>query len=249
MRETRYFYSTEPLSGVLPTDEAAHAVRVLHLSEGDEVVLTDGRGTFYDAVIKEASAKRCTYNICGMRPWAKPWSGRLHIALAPTKNNDRTEWFAEKATEIGVDEITLLLCRNSERRVMREDRVEKILVAAMKQSHKALLPRLNAMTDFARFVATPFDGDKFIAHCHAPEDIDGGSAKPHLFDTIDGSTDTLVAIGPEGDFTIDEVREALSRGFRQVSLGQSRLRTETAALSAVQMASLRHRITTKTTTP
>ena len=151
--------------------------------------------------------------------------------MAPTKNMDRTEWFAEKATEIGFDELTFLNCRYSERKVIKTERIHKILVSAIKQSLKARLPRLNEMTEFNRFVRQPFSGQKFIAHCHEGE-------KALLKECLQRGEDALVLIGPEGDFSEEEVREALAQGFRPISLGPSRLRTETAALVACHLMNL-----------
>lgn len=218
-------------SAELPEEEAAHAVRVLRLQAGDEVMLTDGEGCFYRAEITTATNKRCLVRVLETQPQAPLWSGHLHIAMAPTKNMDRTEWFAEKATEIGFDELTFLNCRFSERRVIKTERIAKILVSAMKQSLKARLPRLNEMTDFDRFVTQPFTGQKFIAHCYEGE-------KPLLKDVVQHGEDALVLIGPEGDFSPEEVEKALANGFRPISLGRSRLRTETAALVACHILNL-----------
>lgn len=215
----------------LPEEEAAHAVRVLRLQAGDEVMLTDGEGSFYRAEITTATNKRCLVRVLETQPQAPLWSGHLHIAMAPTKNMDRTELFAEKATEIGFDELTFLNCRFSERRVIKTERIAKILVSAMKQSLKARLPRLNEMTDFDRFVTQPFTGQKFIAHCYEGE-------KPLLKDVVQHGEDALVLIGPEGDFSPEEVEKALANGFRPISLGRSRLRTETAALVACHILNL-----------
>ena len=151
--------------------------------------------------------------------------------MAPTKNMDRTEWFAEKATEIGLDELTFLNCRYSERKVIKTERIHKILVAAIKQSLKARLPQLNEMTDFNRFIRQSFNGQKFIAHCYPGE-------KLLLKDCLRRGEDALVLIGPEGDFSEEEVEEALAQGFRPISLGPSRLRTETAALVACHLMNL-----------
>lgn len=155
--------------------------------------------------------------------------------MAPTKNMDRTEWLAEKATEIGFDELTFLNCRFSERKVIKTERIQKILVSAVKQSLKARLPRLNEMTDFHHFVKQPFTGQKFIAHCYEGE-------KPLLKDVLKRGEDALVLIGPEGDFSEEEVRLAVEQGFRPVSLGRSRLRTETAALVACHLMNLCNQI-------
>ncbi len=219
----------------LPEEEAAHAVRVLRLQEGDEVMLTDGAGNFYRAEISAASNKRCLVQVLETLPQEPLWTGHLHLAMAPTKNMDRTEWLAEKATEIGFDELTFLNCRFSERRVIKTERILKILVSAVKQSLKARLPRLNEMTDFHHFVKQPFKGQKFIAHCYEGE-------KPLLKDVLKRGEDALVLIGPEGDFSEEEVRLALEQGFRPVSLGRSRLRTETAALVACHLMNLCNQI-------
>lgn len=215
----------------LPAEEAAHAIRVLRLQAGDEVTLTDGKGNFYRAEISVASNKRCLVNILETQPQEPLWQGHLHIAMAPTKNMDRTEWFAEKATEIGLDELTFINCRYSERKVIKTERIHKILVAAIKQSLKARLPQLNEMTDFNRFIRQSFNGQKFIAHCYPGE-------KLLLKDCLRRGEDALVLIGPEGDFSEEEVEEALAQGFRPISLGPSRLRTETAALVACHLMNL-----------
>ena len=219
----------------LPAEEAAHAVRVLRLQAGDEVTLTDGKGNFYRAEISVASNKRCLVNILETQPQEPLWQGHLHIAMAPTKNMDRTEWFAEKATEIGFDELTFLNCRFSERKVIKTERIQKILVSAIKQSLKARLPRLNEMTDFNKFVRQPFNGQKFIAHCYEGE-------KPLLKDILKQGEDALVLIGPEGDFSEEEVKTAVAQGFQPVSLGRSRLLTETAALVACHILNLQNQL-------
>lgn len=215
----------------LPEEEAVHAIRVLRLQTGDEVTLTDGKGNFYRAEISTATHKHCLVNVQKTLPQAPLWEGHLHIAMAPTKNMDRTEWFAEKATEIGFDELTFLNCRYSERKVIKTERIHKILVSAIKQSLKARLPQLNEMTDFNRFIRQPFTGQKFIAHCYEGE-------KQLLKDSLQRGEDALVLIGPEGDFSEEEVQEALAHGFRPISLGPSRLRTETAALVACHLMNL-----------
>ena len=217
----------------LPGEEAAHAVRVLRLQAGDKVTLTDGKGNFYRAAISAATNKRCLVDILEVLPQAPLWSGHLHIAMAPTKNIDRTEWFVEKATEIGFDELTFLNCRFSERKVIKTERIAKILISSIKQSLKARLPRLNEMTDFNTFINLPFKGRKFIAHCHEGE-------KPLLKDIACKGEDALVLIGPEGDFSEEEVKKAVENGFKPISLGRSRLRTETAALVACHILNLQN---------
>lgn len=210
---------------VLPEEESGHCVRVMRLAEGDEIMITDGKGNFYRASITNAHLKHCQVEITSSWQQEKPWDAYIHIAVAPTKNMDRMEWFAEKATEIGIDEITCLNCRFSERKEVKTARLEKILVSAMKQSQKALLPQLNGMTDFKQFVRQPFNGRKFIAHCEEGE-------KPLIKSIYRPGENVLILIGPEGDFSPEEIKSAEENGFEAISLGKSRLRTETAALTA-----------------
>ena len=198
---------------------------------GDEVMLTDGKGCFYKAVISAATGKRCQVKVTETIEQEPLWNGHLHLAMAPTKNMDRIEWLAEKATEIGFDELSFLNCRYSERKVIKTERVEKIVVSAVKQSLKARKPVVNEMMDFARFVKQDFAGQKFIAHCNEGE-------KPLLKEILVPGEDALVLIGPEGDFSPEEVKLAESLGFRSISLGKSRLRTETAALVSVHIMNL-----------
>ena len=217
----------------LPQEEAAHALRVLRLTEGDKVMLTDGKGSFYHAEIDMISGKRCYVRITETSTPKPLWKGHLHLAMAPTKNMDRIEWFAEKATEIGFDELTFLDCRFSERRVVKNERVEKILISAMKQSLKSTLPSLNGMTSFDKFITQSFTGQKFIAHCNEGE-------KDSLMHALQTGEDALVLIGPEGDFSPEEVEKAIANGFRPITLGKSRLRTETAALVAVHLMNVKN---------
>lgn len=244
MKEIRYFYAPDAATSTeLPGDEAAHVLRVLRMGIGDEFFLVDGRGNFYRATITLATGHRCAYRIEEVIPQEPAWQGHLHLAMAPTKLMDRVEWFAEKATEIGFDELTFLDCRFSERRMVKEERIDKILVSAMKQSHKAMKPRLNGMRRFRDFVAEEREGDKFICHCYSEESgikAWGQWEKPLLFDVLRPGVPSTVLIGPEGDFSVDEVRFAMQHGYRSVSLGGSRLRTETAALVAVHMMQLRN---------
>lgn len=228
------FYTPDiAVKAELPEEEAAHCLRVLRLTVGDEVMLTDGKGFFYKAVIDSIAGKRCQVKIVETISQERLWKGHLHLAMAPTKNIDRTEWFAEKATEIGFDELTFLNCRFSERKVIKTERIEKIVVSAVKQSLKAWKPKVNDMIGFDKFVKRSFDGQKFVAHCYEGE-------KPLLKDVLDSQKDAVVLIGPEGDFSREEVALAESCGFQPVSLGKSRLRTETAALVAVHLMNLAH---------
>lgn len=220
------FYAPEiRLRQELPEEEAGHCLRVLRLTIGDELMLTDGRGYFYKAVITETNGKKCYFSIQETTFQEPLWPAYFHLAVAPTKNMDRNEWFAEKATEIGLDELTFLNCRFSERKTVNSGRIRKILVSAMKQSLKARLPILNELVGFDRFVSQDFKGQKFIAHCYEGQ-------KPLLQHVLRKGEDALVLIGPEGDFSPEEVEKAISKGFVPVSLGVSRLRTETAALAA-----------------
>ncbi|MDR3119286.1 MAG: 16S rRNA (uracil(1498)-N(3))-methyltransferase [Mediterranea sp.] len=220
------FYAPDiSIHAELPADEAQHCIRVLRLSPGDEIALTDGKGYFYKAEIIAVDGKRCTVAVRNTIFNEPPRPCRLHIALAPTKNMERNEWLAEKATEIGLDELTFLNCRFSERKEIKTARVEKILIAAIKQSFNAHLPRLNEMTDFDTFIRRDFRGRKFIAHCR------GGEMFP-LKDVAPADEDALILIGPEGDFSAEEVEKAIANGFIPVILSKFRLRTETAALVA-----------------
>lgn len=215
----------------LPEEEAGHCLRVLRLTTGDEIMLTDGKGCFYKAVISAATGKRCQVRVLEKVVQEPFWKGHLHLAIAPTKNMDRIEWLAEKATEIGFDELSFLNCRFSERKVLKVERIEKIVISAMKQSLKARKPVVNEMVDFGMFMKREFKGKKLIAHCYEEE-------KPLLKEVLCPGEDALVLIGPEGDFSREEVEKAESLGFQPVSLGKSRLRTETAALVAVHTMNL-----------
>ncbi len=223
----------------LPETESQHCVKVLRMSEGDEIGIIDGCGNRYRAEITLAHSKRCGVRIVEKEKAPNPWKAQVHIAIAPTKNLDRIEWFAEKTTEIGIDAITPLLCRFSERKELKIDRINKILISAMKQSLKAVLPDLGEMTSFAQFVARPFDGQKFIAHCYKEE------TRKELSELYRPGENALVLIGPEGDFSPEEVELAISCGFQPVMLGQSRLRTETAGVVACHTIQVLNQLKTK----
>ena len=209
----------------LPEEEAAHSIRVLRLSVGSEIEITDGKGHFYKAEISSIAGKHCYVQAKETIEQPKGWQGRVHIAIAPTKNIDRIEWMVEKAVEIGLDEITFLNCRFSERKVVKTDRIERIVVSAMKQSLKPFKTQVNELVDFKKFIAQPTEGAKYIAHCYEGE-------KLLLKDALQAGEDATVLIGPEGDFSPEEVELAIKAGYRPVSLGNSRLRTETAGLVA-----------------
>lgn len=213
-------------------EEARHCVQVLRKREGDLVQIVDGRGGWYEAVITEAGKRSCVAAIQREVAQEKKRRPYLHLAVAPTKNIERTEWLLEKITEIGVDEITLLLCQRSERRQVRLDRLQKVLIAAMKQSLQARLPVLNDLTPVEQIVMAAQQSGRYIAYC------DSQVATHELKDCLKKSTDTLVLIGPEGDFSPEEAAFALNNGFVPVSLGPTRLRTETAGFVAVHTVNL-----------
>lgn len=250
MKETRYFFVPDAANAQeLPQEEATHALRVLRIKGGDEIFLMDGIGNFYQAQVTLASNKRCLYEILQTMPQEPAWKGHVHLAIAPTKMMDRMEWMAEKATEIGFDELSFLNSKFTERKNMRVDRVDKIVVSAVKQSHKAWKPVVNPLVAFREFVETPRPGRKFICHCYEEvekKDLFSELMKPE--ETSESGMkdakqyDVTILVGPEGDFSIDEVQWAMAHGYESVSLGKSRLRTETAGLVAVHMANLARRI-------
>ena len=220
----------------LSEEESAHCVRVLRYSTGDEILITDGKGTTYTARITNPHPKHCDFEIISREKQEKHHAFHLHIAIAPTKNIERLEWCIEKCVEIGVDEITPLLCRFSERKQLRIDRLEKIILSAAKQSLTPYLPVLHELTPYEEFIKSQqltanSQQQKFIAHCYKED-------KRVLKDEIERGRDVLVLIGPEGDFSEQEVADALALGFIPVSLGNSRLRTETAGVVACHTAVL-----------
>ena len=214
----------------LPEEEARHCTRVLRMHEDDVIEVVDGAGRLYQCRITLAHDKRCNVEIVEQVSQPAHWGHDIVLAIAPTKNLDRIEWVVEKATEMGIDRIVPLLCCNSERKVLKTERLHKIAVAAMKQSLKATLPVIDEFTPFGRFITQPFEGNRFIAYCdpmlpRSERQLFAQQYIPHAH--------TLVLIGPEGDFSPEEVQQALAAGFIPVSLGESRLRTETAAIMAV----------------
>lgn len=221
--------------GTLSEEESGHCVRVLRYTRGEQILLTDGRGYTYEAVITNPHQKHCEFMIQRVEQQEKTHPFYLHIAIAPTKNIERLEWMIEKCTEIGVDEITPLLCRFSERKQLREDRLEKIVLSAAKQSLTPYLPKLNPLTSFEDCVRQSDEEDLFIAHCYKED-------KHELKDEITPGHSVLVLIGPEGDFSTEEIAMALENGFRPVALGRSRLRTETAGVVACHTAVLMNQV-------
>ena len=209
----------------LTEEESKHAIRVMRLEVGSVVQLIDGKGGLYTAEIIDAHPKRTILQIKNSTQGYNKRNHYLHIAIAPTKNMERLEWFLEKATEIGIDEISLIICQRSERKEAKAERLNKIITAAIKQSLKAYHPKLNEVMPLAELLAKPFDGQKFIAHCEDSE-------KVTLTSTLQKHSRYLILIGPEGDFTPHEIDMALQNGYNALTLGESRLRTETAALEA-----------------
>ncbi|MFD1139657.1 16S rRNA (uracil(1498)-N(3))-methyltransferase [Larkinella insperata] len=217
----------QPDAGAFPflsEEESRHCVKTLRLTKGDSIDVTDGRGSRYKSVIETADPRRCTFRIQETTTEI-PRPYRIHLAVAPTKNSDRIEWLVEKTVELGIDHLSFFVSKHSERRLLKIDRLEKIAVAAMKQSLQLFLPVIDPLLDFASVLTQPAD-QRFIAHL--PED---GSAAPLWKSARPGGT-TLVLIGPEGDFAKPELDSALSSGFSMATLGATRLRTETAALAA-----------------
>lgn len=213
-------------SPVLPEEESYHCVRVLRTQEGETITITDGRGFFYDCELVQAHPKQCIVVIHHRTEAAVNRSFLLHVAFAPTKQMDRNEWFLEKGTEIGIDRFTPLLCRYSERKEIKVERLQKIIVSAMKQSMQAYMPEIEPMISFEALIKRPFQGRKFIAHCH---DL----PKEELIHTYRKGENALILIGPEGDFSEEEVKRSVNLGFEPVSMGGTRLRSETAALVSI----------------
>lgn len=240
MKEERFFYVPEATqTNQLPADETVHAVRVLRLQTGDIIYLMDGEGSFYRAEVTMATNKKCLYRIVETLPQEKTWQGNIHLAIAPTKMMERMEWLAEKATEMGIDFLTFLHCRFSERKEVKTQRIDKIVVSAMKQSRKGWKPRVEEMQPFRHFIdQNDGSGLKCIAHCY--EEIPTIDFF-YLLTNENPVADVTVLIGPEGDFSLDEVNYALQKGYQSISLGKSRLRTETAGLMAVAMANIQKR--------
>jgi len=222
----KLFFHPNPIAeSQLTEEESLHAIKVLRLKELDLIHLMDGKGNLFEAEIRKANAKKCEFAVLNTKTEVKKRNYRLHVAVSPTKNIDRIEWFIEKAVEIGIDEISFLLCDHSERKNINQDRIEKIAISAMKQSMNLFLPVLNEMTSFSKFISKSKNETCFIAH------LEEGDRK--LFKKeISSTNDILIMIGPEGDFSKEEIEEALNNHYIPVSLGESRLRTETAALSA-----------------
>ncbi|MGB0525772.1 MAG: 16S rRNA (uracil(1498)-N(3))-methyltransferase [Flammeovirgaceae bacterium] len=230
-----YFYEEQlvPTTSetTLAEQESKHALKVLRMQVGQAISLLDGKGGLYEGVISAAVGKKCQVNIHSYTKQAPTRTHRIHIAIAPTKNMDRTEWFVEKAVELGVDAISFILTRYSERKVLKMDRIYKTAVAAMKQSGNFYLPQFQELTKFETFLGTVLEPHKFMAY--VPADPTNTLFKS----AIQGNT--CVLVGPEGGFSEAEVQLAQQHGFKAVSLGKRRLRTETAGIAACHLLNLK----------
>lgn len=227
------FYAPK-LSGqyfTLNHEESKHIVRVLRKQTGDLVHLTDGRGFFYECRIRSIDQRECELELVKKTEGTDKRDFLLHLAVAPTKNINRFEWFLEKVTEIGIDRITPIITGHSERTIVKKERLERVIVSAMKQSLKSHVPVLDETTKLSEFLKLPFDGEKYIAYID--EEVTDELSKIYI-----PKTNALVLIGPEGDFSLSEVELARSNGFKAVRLGPSRLRTETAAVTACHTINL-----------
>ena len=242
------FYAPDILQTlILPEEESQHCVQVLRATVGQEILITDGVGHLYRARITNPHRKHCEVEIIATEQPEPLHEGYVHIAIAPTKNMDRLEWMVEKATEMGVDEITPLLCRHSERKTLNEERLRKIMIAAAKQSLKTTFPTLNPLTTFDDFVRSAQADDRLIAHCMTQEEADElqiqaaykpTTEKNAIWQLIHRGNSVIVMIGPEGDFSPEEIKQAIQHQYVPCSLGKARLRTETAGLFACNTAIL-----------
>ncbi len=214
----------------LDEEESRHCVKVLRRNPGDRIQVTDGKGFFYTAIITNADSRRCSFSIDTKSP-APPRPYFLHIAISPTKNADRIEWFVEKCVEIGIDRISLVECKHTERAFLKSERLKKIALSAMKQSVKANLPQIDEVVSFKSFIETTKEASRFIAYVDHSNPV-------LLKDAAGDAKESVILIGPEGDFDLEELALAISNGFQKVSLGPSRLRTETAGMVACNTISL-----------
>jgi len=225
------FYLEDPKDEIiLGAKESKHATKVLRKKEGDVLNFTDGKGNLYKAEITIVNTRKCRLKTISSEQKEKQHNYHLHIAIAPTKNMDRFEWFLEKATEIGIDEITPIICNHSERKIIKKERCKRILLSAMKQSLKYHLPKLNEAITLTNFLKTDFDGTKYIAHCENGEKKD--------LKTINKTEQTIILIGPEGDFSTKEIELAMKNEFKAVNLAKTRLRTETAGIIAAHIINI-----------
>lgn len=234
-----HLFYTPNISGdtlVLEEQESKHAIRVLRLQVGDTVILIDGEGGWYEAVIRDDHPKRCLLSVSSHIENYKPLPYKLHIAISPTKNMERFEWFLEKATEIGISKVTPLMCHRTERKQVKMERLDRILVSAMKQSLKAFKPLLSEPVTLETFLKKEQEGSLAIAHCYPLDRISLGD--------LETTGNYTILVGPEGDFTEKELEAAIRAGYKPLHLGESRLRTETAGVhiaSAVSVLNSSHK--------
>ncbi len=218
-------------SHFLEPDESRHCIKSLRQKEGDEIQVTDGKGNLFTVKVTEADTRKCAFEVVNKEEKVEG-SYHIHIAIAPTKSLDRMEWFVEKAVEIGIDEISFILCDQSEKRFMKLERIKRKAISAMKQSLKYCLPKINALENFDKFIEQDFKNtQKFIAY------VDH-SIPQHLKDVTKSNQQYLVLIGPEGDFSEKEITLAKEKSFTPISLGKNRLRTETAGVAACHILNL-----------
>lgn len=222
--------NTDTQKVVFDKKESRHIIKVLRKVIGDKLHITNGKGVLYSAYIIDDNSNKCIAKVKSISH-EEPLSYKLHIAVAPTKRNERMEWFLEKATEIGIAEITPIICEHSERKKVNLNRYERVLQSAMKQSLQTYLPKLNDAMTFSAFINQSRDRQRYIAHCEEDK-------KEQLFSALNPNETTTILIGPEGDFSPSEIESALTNGFLPVSLGDHRLRTETAALVACHTVAL-----------
>lgn len=231
LKDIPLFLAPEVLAtGLLPDAEAQHCIRVLRAQIGDEILITDGKGAMYEATISHVDKRTCAVTLGTRLDYPKTWRGSITLAIAPTKSIDRIEWLLEKITEIGIDRIILLRVKHSERKQVNAERLERILQSAMKQSQKAILPELlvdKTLDEVLRLTKTEL---KLLAHCR---DTDAVQPRKPLHELYKEAVNVTLFIGPEGDFSVEEVLHAQQAGAYGLSLGASRLRTETAGLVAV----------------
>ncbi len=211
---------------ILDENESKHSVRVLRLNKGDIVRLIDGKGDLYEGIITDPDPKGCSVKIKNVIHEFEKRNYSLHIAISPLKNPDRFEWFVEKSVELGIDEITPLICKNSEKQNVRQERINNIIISAMKQSLKAKITRLNTPADFSDFITNEQPGTLMIAHCNNSLERKG------IANIYKRGENAVILIGPEGDFSSEEITSATKKGYISVHLGQARLRTETAGIAA-----------------
>lgn len=234
-----YAPNINPPHYTLSEEESKHAVRVLRLCNGDMINITDGAGRLFSCQVIEANPKRCSVEVVSTIEEFEPLPYSLTMCVAPTKNIERFEWFLEKATEIGVGEIYPLLSSHSERKAIKWEREAKVITSAMKQSLKAYHPQLHEITPFKEVVNRQTEGERYIAHCNQAQSSEG---KLFLGDIVPKGGSVEIMIGPEGDFSPEEVKSALAKGYKEISLGNQRLRTETAAVVAVTIVAMKNQM-------